>query len=727
MRKAFQVVFTLVVLASPASAVHAGDEHDFHWSFQRAVRPNVPEKADLEHGERVRNPIDAFVLARLEKKGLPPAPMADRRTLVRRVYFDLLGLPPTPEQVSQFVNNKSDNAWSDLIDELLESKHYGERWGRHWLDVARYADSRGFEGDASCPNAWQYRDYVIRSFNADKPYDKFVQEQIAGDEIWPDNLDGDPKKVFSVPDDKKRHFEARVATGLYTFGPEILESSMDGRRQKYERLTDWVDTTSSAFLGLTVGCARCHDHKFDPISQHDYFGMQAIFVSSKVVDEVMLSPMMQGIWLWNYSKITLADEAVNAVRAFDREMGERELNEKEKEHRKELLQKVGELVVNLPTSPGFEDPDIPYDSFMGMPTATMLGHERPELIKPVHRLERGELSGIRERVHPALPKALATATGGDVSMPETFGCRKKLALWLTRPDHPLTARVMVNRVWAWHFGHGIVSTPNDFGTRGQAPSHPGLLDWLASEFVEQSWSVKEMHRLMLRSSTYQMSSSFGTKEHQDTDPDNIYLWRMNRRRLEAEALWDSVHAVAGTINLKMFGRPIVPALAPDEIAALREPWQWPVSGDAKEHTRRGIYILVRRNFRFPMFDVFDTPIVSMSCPERSVTTVAPQALWGLNNASVFRQAREFAERVVKESGKDPAKWIEHAWQLALSRPPSDQEKKEALALFDGFVKSAKNSDLSELESLAALPVEQTYALVNLCLGIYNLSEFNFID
>jgi hypothetical protein len=721
-----RAVLTLITCLAAICSVWAGDEPVAHWSFQKPVRPDVPEKAALENGDRIRNPIDAFVFARLGKESLTPAPAADRNTLVRRAYFDLIGLPPTPEKVAKFVNDTSENAWSDLIDELLESRHYGERWGRHWLDVARYADSRGFEGDASCPNAWRYRDYVIQSFNADKPYDQFVQEQIAGDEIWPDNLDGDPKKVFALSEEKRRHLDARIGTGLYTFGPEILESAMDGRRQKYERLTDWVDTTGSAFLGLTVGCARCHDHKFDPISQRDYFAMQAIFVSSKQIDEIVLNPMMYGIWLWYYAKMTVADEAVNAVRAFDRQVGDRELTDEEKARRQELLLKVGELVVNLPGRPGFKS-DEPFDPFMGVPTATVLGHERPELVKPVHRLERGELYGVRERVTPALPEVLAEATGGDAAMPETFGCRKALALWLTRPDHPLTARVMVNRIWGWHFGHGIVATPNDFGTRGKPPSHPDLLDWLATEFVARGWSIKKMHRLILQSSTYQMASRFGTEANLERDPDNKYLWRMNRRRLEAEVLWDSVHAVAGTLNTKMFGRPVVPALAPDEIAALREPWQWPVSGDLEEHRRRGIYILVRRNFRFPMFDVFDTPVVSVSCPERSVTTVAPQALWALNNRSVYRRAEEFAGRVVKDGGKSLDEWIEHAWLLAVARSPTVEEKKEAALLFDAFVTTSENSEPVKSESLAALTPEQASALVKLCLGIFNLSEFMFID
>ena len=722
----------VVTLTSPALG---GDQPVIHWSFQTPVRPAVPVPAELEHGDGVRNAIDAFVFAKLEEKRLTPAPLANRHTLVRRAYFDLLGLPPSPDQVKKFVEDSSDSAWLALIDELLESKHYGERWGRHWLDVTRYADTHGFESDISCPNAWRYRDYVVQSFNADKPYDQFVQEQIAGDEIWPDNLDLDPKQVWTLSDEKRRHLNARIATGLYTFGPEISESAMDARRQKYARLTDWVDTTSSAFLGLTMACARCHDHKFDPITQHEYFGLQAVFASSAPVKILVIHPMAYSEWLDSYPRITRAGEAVKSYKIFEQKIGGRELNEEEKARKQKLLANIGKLILELPVSSYTQQEEL-YDPLMGLPTATVLGHDRPELVKPVHRLERGELYSVKERIHPGLPHVLTEATGGDETLPETFGCRKKLALWMTRPDHPLTARVMVNRIWAWHFGHGIVSTPNDFGTRGQPPSHPELLDWLATEFVAQGWSVKALHRLILRSSTYQMSSRFVSHENSATDPTNRYLWRMNRRRLEAEALWDSVHTVAGTLNLKMGGRPVVPALADDEIAALREPWHWPVSADPAEHTRRGIYIMVRRNFRFPMFDVFDVPIASVSCPERNVTTVAPQALWGLNNRSVFRQAQEFAGRVVRKTGDDPDRFVDHAWKLALARAPTAREKSEALTLFHNFVNKAQAGAAvgpvaEPLEnppaSLAALPGERAAALVKLCLGIYNLNEFLFID
>jgi len=320
----------------------------------------------------------------------------------------------------------------------------------------------------------------------------------------------------------------------------------------------------------------------------------------------------------------------------------------------------------------------------------------------------------KHKIGPAVPSKLAAATGRPKEVAGPFGCRKEFALWLTEPDHPLTARVMVNRLWQWHFGRGIVATPNDFGNMGLPPTHPVLLDWLAAEFVRRGWSIKELHRLIMTSSTYQMSSRFATERHLAADPENKFLWRMQRRRLEAEALWDAVHVTAGTINLKSGGRPVVPPLAEDEIAALREKWQWPITADPAQHTRRGLYILVLRNFRFPMFEVFDAPVTSTSCPQRDVTTVAPQALWTLNSSSVYRQAEKLAERVVKEAGREPDKFVERLWQVALGRPIDEQERAEALALLNSFAPET------------ATEQDQT-ALAKLCLAVYNLNEFTFID
>jgi hypothetical protein len=724
------------------------------WSLRPPLRPAVPAKETLRYGDRVANPIDAFVLRKLEDRGLPPAPVADRQTLVRRAYFDLLGLPPTPEQVEAFVENASPDAWSKLIDELLDSKQYGERWGRHWLDVARYADSGGYETDIYWRNAWRYRDYVVKSFNDDKPYDVFVQEQIAGDELWPDNFDLDPKNVYVVSEEKLRHLEALTGTGFYTLGPRIHESGLDARRLRYETVTDWVDATGSAFLGLTIGCARCHDHKFDPISQEDYFAMQAIFSSSKEVEVPLLTAMEVADWRQFYPHLRSIEEQRLAYTLFEKKTKDRPLTDAEKEKMRQMRENIGRGVLALPPVGGkIPGASIGKKGIMQIPSVSVLGHERRELIRPVELLERGELAHPRQTVAPAVPAVLAQATGRAKEVATPYGSRTALARWLTQPQHPLTARVFVNRVWGWHFGTGIVATPNDFGAMGQAPTHPDLLDWLATEFVARGWKVKEMHRLILETSTYRMSSRFATDDHLARDPKNRFLWRHSRRRLEAEALWDSVHATAGTLNLKMGGPPVVPPLAGDEMAALRNHWQWTISADPTEHTRRGVYILARRNFRFPMFELFDAPISSVSCPERAVTTVAPQALWSLNNQSVFRQAENMAARIVEEAGSDPQTQVQRAWRIALSRWPTAEEKVEALGFFETMAGGAPpatvaNSALEPVTvgraviqtvgaessvtqtSATTVPLsaeEKRAALVKLCLALYNLNEFVFVD
>ena len=619
------------------SAKHVVADPKTFWSFQpiRVVPPPAVSRPDW-----VQSPIDAFILAKLEANNLTPAPLADPRTLVRRAYFDLLGLPPTPAQVDAFVKDKSSGAWARLIDNLLQSKQYGERWGRHWLDVARYADSGGFETDVYYRNAWRYRDYVVNSFNDDKPYDVFVQEQVAGDELWPDDitLDGN----YTIAPEKVRHREALTGTGLYALGPQVHESNMDGKKIRYETFTDWVDTTGAAFLGLTVGCARCHDHKFDPISQRDYYGMQAIFAGSKEVEIPIIDPMGITDFKQHYPLILAVDESRRALRLFDARTTGRPLTPPEQAERNDLLNAIANKVLTLPEQTAL---GIPLVGLMETPTISVLGHERPELSPTIYLLNRGELTRPREAISPALPAALKDASHWTQPMQGQFRNRASLAQWLTSPQHPLTARVMVNRIWNGHFGRGIVGSLNDFGQMGERPTHPELLDWLASTFMQKGWSVKEMHRLMMLSSTYQMESRGHFEQNAKLDPQNHFFWKMNRKRLEAEVLWDSLHSVAGNLNLKMGGRPVVPPLGPDEGA----PGYWIVSADPAEHTRRGLYILQRRNYRFPMFDVFDLPVNAVSAPARDVTTVAPQALWLMNNPAAIRQSKAFAARITADA------------------------------------------------------------------------------
>ena len=754
------------------------------WSFRSPRRSTIPTVADETW---VQKPIDAFVLARLEAQGLKHAPAANRRTLIRRAYFDLIGLPPTPQQIENFLNDESSEAYVNLIEDLLASPHYGERWGRHWLDVVRYAETCGYEGDSMYPNAWRYRDYVIKSFDDDKPYDRFIQEQIAGDQFWPDNLnllDGKP----SLRPEKSEHLEAWIGTGLYTFGPEIGESVKNESKLLYETLTDWVDVTGAAFLGLSLGCARCHDHKYDPLLQRDYYAMQAVFAGSRRMEIPVVTKMkIREAW-HNYPKLLGVVEAKKAYRLFMAQvknkaqerliasfsdevraaynvqgdkrtaqqqklaeplnaalqtfrtmqfevfMGEENdveiydyLTPEELEEQQRLLQRMGQALRAVP--------DGVFDGILAVPTASVIGPCRAELAPEIHVLHRGELGSPREKVGPSSPSVLSA----QLALADCPGKspRMRLAQWLTQPDHPLTARVMVNRIWQWHFGAGIVRTSNDFGQQGAPPTHPELLDWLAREFIARGWSIKSMHRLIMLSSTYQMSSSFTDSENIDLDSENQYLWRMNRRRLEGEAVWDAMHSVAGTLNLKKGGRSVVPPLADDESTVLRigRPtlngnylWTWPVSADPNEHQRRGVYILVRRAFTFPMFQLFDSPDNAVSCPKRDVTNVAPQALWFLNNQVVFQQATALAKRVARK-GNEPSVWVDNAWNLVLGRHPSEQEQLEALKLFDSLAaKEAQQSDgLNVADQSAPSADTHAAALTKLCVTLFNLNEFLYVD
>jgi len=708
------------------------------WAFKKPQRPRVPAVKDAG---LVNNPIDAFILAKLEEKGLKPSPRADKRTLIRRAYFDLHGLPPSNEEVEAFVNDSRPDAWERVVDGLLASPRYGERWGRMWLDVVRYADTGGFETDLYFENAWRYRDYVIQSLNSDKPYNRFVQEQVAADELWPDNLDLEGS--YQVPKSKLEHLNARIGTGLYTLAPVMHESGLDGEYLHSEWLADSADTTGAAFLGLTYGCARCHDHKFDPITARDYYRMQAVFAGSEQ-REVPMVPVMSVFDYWQglprlravddlKSAVQRIDDAVKqrilqrikskyspeAVAAFDtpeekrtpkqkemaidleaafRGIGEKDLNQEytaeEKEQRGNLIEKIGKAYLKAPAR---------------YPTATVLGHA--ENIPEMHILERGDSKKKGAPVAPGLPGFLVE--NPDIKEPAGYPIvpqrRKALALWLTQPDNPLTARVMVNRIWQGHFVRGIVATPNDFGRQGARPTHPELLDWLAVEFVEKGWSIKALHRLMMLSNTYQMSS-LSNEANAKVDPDNNFLWRMNRRRLEAEMVRDSVLSVAGSINLKMGGPPVIPPLTREEMAGLKDASQWPVAMDKSEHARRSIYLYVKRSFRMPLFQAFDMPDTSFSCERRNVTTVAPQALALMNNEFMMEQAKNFADRLIRNYGDNPANWIDAAWRFAMSRSPTEAEKQDALRFLQQHQTDSKVRRLSRL-----------------CLAVFNMNEFMYID
>ena len=423
-----------------------------------------------------------------------------------------------------------------------------------------------------------------------------------------------------------------------------------------------------------------------------------------------------------------ANLAEPLVKVYDEIKIEEFLTDKERELERELAQQLVKLVLEVP----LEDDShrVQYDGVFDVPSATVLGHVETELIPETYILDRGDLGRNKSKVDPGVPGILHDGSDSEMQMePGGARYRKQLALWLTRADHPLTARVMVNRIWQGHFGRGIVGTTNDSGRQGQLPTHPELLVWLAAEFVAQGWSIKSTHRLILLSNTYQMASRFVDEKNRSVDPENVYLWRMRRRRLEAEAIWDSIHAVAGTLNLKMDGRPVMPPLAKSELTALRVQDWWIPSAGPEEANRRAVYVLSRRDFMFPMFDKCDRPNPSLSCPRRDVTNVAPQMLWTLNNQISYTQAEQFAARLVREHGDNRSAWVDAAWHLALGREPSSTEQQEAIGLLARLSRqSGENPEMySTPQELARLGSARVDGLTQLCLAIFNLNEFVYID
>jgi cytochrome c553 len=614
------------------------------WAFRPPVRPRIP--ASPAH------PIDALLPAH--------PPEASQLTLVRRAYFDLHGLPPTPAQVDEFLHDDSPAAWPNLIDKLLASPRYGERWGRYWLDLVRYADTAGFETDHFYINAWRYRDYVIAAFNADKPYTEFVQEQIAADEIWPMSLD--LEGTSKLPAAKAENLRRRIATGLFTLGSFPIEYTYYGDQFRAEWRAEAVDVIGSAFLGLTLACARCHDHKFDPLPQRDYYRLTALFAGSTEREIPLGSLFDVQTSSRNFPLLAHAEALKQQVR---RARGA---------ERDKLLRELGEAFLRAPSRP---------------PTANVLAPD--DAVHPTHILIRGDFKNKGEPVQPGFLSALHP--GAAIQEPLR---RKALAQWLTHPANPLLARVMVNRIWQGHFGHGIVRTPNDFGRQGELPTHPELLDLLATEFAANRWSIKSLHRLIMTSRAYRATSQLDPTP----DPDNRSLSRMSRRRLDADALRDSALAVAGLLNLKMGGVGVIPKLSSEELLAARMPNLWPAHPDPAEHHRRSIYLQMKRSLTLPMLQVFDAPDPAASCARRESSTVAPQALALLNSEFSQQVAAAFAARLEKEAPADP---IPHAWRLAFGRPPSPEERATGAAYL------ARNS------------------LPRLCLLILNMSEFLYVD
>ena len=655
-----------------------------HWAFQPVKPPPTTTP----------NPIDELIAAKLKEKGLALSKPAERRVLARRLWFDLIGMPPTPEEIEAFVADQSPDAYAKLVDKLLASPHYGERWARHWLDLARFADAdAGNVREPAPASAHHYRDYVIRSFNADKPYDRFLMEQLAGDLMEPNDRD------------------AVIATGFLRLSPP---SGADGEKARFDELDDMVATTSSVFLGLTVGCARCHDHKTDPIPQRDYYRMTAVFAGTE--RKALPVPTTEA---------KVADEAAEKKR-----QGELA----------ELRTQIEELV--KPVRDQREPDEMPPPKFVGPPSPSNFSKFRErELERPrtklrdgeteqpriatapavgekddppkAHLLLRGDPRSVSDEVAPGAPVVLSP-DGGNLSADNR---RLALARWMASPTHPLTARVMANRLWHYHFGRGLVDTTSNFGPAGAKPTHPELLDWLAAEFVRSGWSVKHMHRLIVLSGSYQQTSTESV-EHKKLDPDN-HLWsRYPRRRLEAEAIRDAILFTSGRLNPVMFGpgaraRPGDAALAPE---AARSPL---AVREGPQQARRSVYLSVSRSAPSVLFESFDQPAPACPCDQRRATTVAPQALLLLNAPFIIEQADYLARRVKAEAGNDPAAQVDRLYRVTLGRPPKDSEKEKAIKFLN---------DPAMKQRPGRRPgADDPGALADLAHVIYNLNEFVWVD
>ncbi len=671
------------VLVPRTAGLEITDEDRHYWAFVPPSRPSLPR---VSSPEWARNPIDAFVLAKLEGRQLHPAPPADRRELIRRAYFDLVGLPPTFEEREEFAADDRPDAYERLLDKLLASPQYGERWGRHWLDVVRFGQTNGYERDDEKPESWRYRDYVIGAFNRDKPYDRFVIEQLAGDQL------------DSVTDD------SITATAFYRLG--VWDDEPDDMRQaEFDELDGIVSTMGSAFLGLTVGCARCHDHKFDPLPQTDYYRLLAFIRNI----ELYGAKKSETHWGQNDAGI-LADLPSGAGKtlAVKERAGE------------PLVTHV--LVRGSAGNPGDEvEPCFPQVLCEVEPTAGVAPDESGTAAPSIPSIS-------------SIPSTSSTSTGVR---------RLALARWIASPDNPLTTRVMANRLWQHHFGRGIVPTPSDFGKTGLPPSHPKLLDWLAVELADGDWQLKRMHRLIMTSAAYRQSSRSDDEGAHAADPDNALLWRQNMRRLEAEAIRDSILAVCGSLSLQMGGHGIYPTLPPEVLASQSRPGNgWQTSPPAQQ-VRRSTYVFVKRTLGVPMLEVLDFASPDSPVAQRTTTTVAPQALILLNSQFMQEQSRLLTERLVRDGGGDAARHVELAFRFVLSRDPSQRERTIAndyLARQVRHFEQEANGAEASNESKSVIAADDTAqseidtnsdayrtALAAYCRLMLNLNEFVYID
>jgi hypothetical protein len=626
-------------------------------------------------------------LAELEARGLRPAAPADRRTLIRRVTFDLTGLPPTPEEVEAWLSDHSPDAYERLVDRLLASPAYGERWGRHWLDLARYADSNGLDENVAHGNAWRYRDYVVAAFNADKPYDQFLLEQIAGD---------------LLPADQGTQHERLAATAFLALGPKVL-AEPDEKKMEMDIIDEQVDTLGRAVMGLTLGCARCHDHMFDPVTTEDYYGLAGVFVSTRTMET------FKKVARWHEHPLATPeqlaqkadhDRKVAELKAQIKALGEKakdaKPDEAEAQQSQARMKKHREELTALEKSA----PELP--SAMGVGEAKVMD---AAVLRRGNPLAPGRV----------VPRRFPTVLTGDAQppLPADQSGRLELARWLTRPDHPLTSRVLVNRLWRWHFGQGLVRSVDNFGLLGERPTHPQLLDWLARRFIEDGWSIKRMHRLILLSATYQQSSTqhSALSTQHSKDPDNRLLGRMSLRRLEAEAIRDSLLAVSGLLD-RTAGGPVLRHVKNREFL---------FDHTSKDQTtydsrRRSLYLPVIRNHLYDVFQLFDATDATVSNGDRATTTVATQALFLMNSGLMNEASDHLAARLLARTDLDDAGRVRLLYLTGYGRPPTDREADRAVAAIAGF-----DDDLRATEADAGQRRARAWALF--CHVILASNEF----
>nr|WP_242631742.1 PSD1 and planctomycete cytochrome C domain-containing protein [Rubripirellula amarantea] len=692
--------------------IEQGATWNKHWAFEPMRRVSPP---DVESEAWNGNPIDAFVFDSLKRSGLDPNPLADRHTLVRRVYYDLTGLPPTADQVKAFVDDPDPNAFSKLVDQLLESHHYGEHWGRHWLDLVRYAETNSYERDGVKPNAWKYRDYVIKSFNDDKPYDQFVREQLAGDEL---------EKVTT---------ETLTATGYYRLGVWDDEPA-DPLQARFDGFDDIITTTSQVFLGLTVNCARCHDHKIDPIPQTDYYGMLAFFadvtpwgvrgqdprinnqidVSSEEVNrlyrendakQASLKAKIHEIEQAGIAKMSGPDQRAtegnqkDRKRVLDKHLRSKLANERWKEYQslKKQLKAVQELAKEIP----------PRQSVMGL--ARLDAHPEQTFV-----LFRGNPHS------PADPQAPSYPTILDKTIPEipvadesakSAGRRRVLADWIVDPENNMTARVMANRLWQFHFGRGIVRSSNNFGQLGVPPTHPELLDWLGHRLIDEGWKLKSMHRLIMNSRTYQLSSQ-SSEPAVSRDPNNDLFWRFDPRRLRAEEVRDSMLASIGVLNRTPYGPSFYAKLSKEVLAGQSVPGSGWGDASQEQRDRRSVYIHVKRSLLTPLLTAFDFPDPDLTCEERFATLQPGQALALLNGDFAHEQAARLSQAIYAAESEN-AVVVRRSIQALLQREPTKSEIEKGGRLIESLVAE---------HGLSRERAVQLY-----CLSVMNWNEFLFLD